>query len=308
VGLQLAPRVFVGIAARLVAVPVGAHGGHGPDVLLTEGSEEPPGWVRATDVEGTVEAFGSTCARAPLAAGALARLLRLTAGSSAAAAAAAESATYSTLLAGPEFMHWLGTRSGTGPSRAGPSAPTVLVEEYGGRFDLVLNRPDVHNAFNTAMRDELVGALRGTLSLPGSPEVRLRGAGPSFCSGGDLSEFGTAPDAASADAVRLARHPGLLLRRLGHRATAVLHGACVGAGIELAAFCSRVEAAGDTHIRLPELQMGLVPGAGGTVSIPRRIGARRTAFLALSGSTLDIDTALRWGLVDGLAKGPGPPG
>ena len=72
----------------------------------------------------------------------------------------------------------------------------------------------------------------------------------------------------------------------------------MGAGIELPAFARRVVAAEDAFFQLPELSLGLIPGAGGTVSIPRRIGRQRTARLALSGERLDAATALEWGLVD----------
>jgi enoyl-CoA hydratase/carnithine racemase len=59
----------------------------------------------------------------------------------------------------------------------------------------------------------------------------------------------------------------------------------------------------DTEIALPELGLGLIPGAGGTVSLPRRIGRRRTAYLALSGARLDSSTAATWGLVDSVVDG-----
>jgi enoyl-CoA hydratase/carnithine racemase len=81
-----------------------------------------------------------------------------------------------------------------------------------------------------------------------------------------------------------------------------VHGACVGAGVELPAFASRVVADPGARFRLPEVAMGLVPGAGGTVSLPRRIGRQRTCRLALTGEWLDAETALRWGLVDELAE------
>ncbi len=83
---------------------------------------------------------------------------------------------------------------------------------------------------------------------------------------------------------------------------AEVHGACIGAGIELPAFARRVVAREDTWFQLPELAMGLVPGAGGTVSIPRRIGRQRTAWLALTSQRIDAETAWRWGLVDELRK------
>jgi enoyl-CoA hydratase/carnithine racemase len=81
-----------------------------------------------------------------------------------------------------------------------------------------------------------------------------------------------------------------------------VHGACIGAGAELPAFVGRVVAAEGTFFQLPELSMGLVPGAGGTASLPRRIGRQRTAWMALSGERVDVETALRWGLVDEIAS------
>jgi enoyl-CoA hydratase/carnithine racemase len=77
-----------------------------------------------------------------------------------------------------------------------------------------------------------------------------------------------------------------------------LHGASMGAGIEVPALAGHVVAAAGTVISLPELGLGLVPGAGGTASIPRRIGRHRTAAMALSGARIDAATALAWGLVD----------
>jgi enoyl-CoA hydratase/carnithine racemase len=123
-----------------------------------------------------------------------------------------------------------------------------------------------------------------------------------FCSGGDLDEFGTLPDPATAHAIRSTRHPARLLHALEPRVECVVHGSCVGAGVELPAFATRVVARPDASFRLPELGMGLVPGAGGTVSLPRRIGRQRTAWLALTGVAIDVETALSWRLVDAIAE------
>jgi enoyl-CoA hydratase/carnithine racemase len=163
---------------------------------------------------------------------------------------------------------------------------------------LTLDRPEVHNAVNTQLRDELVAALSWAAEDPLVGEVHLRGRGRSFSAGGDLTEFGTVPDAATSYAVRLTRHPGLAVHRVAAMTQAWVHGHCVGAGCEIPAFAGRVHAAPNARFRLPELGMGLVPGAGGTVSLPRRIGRHRTAWLGLTGATLDAATALRWGLVD----------
>jgi enoyl-CoA hydratase/carnithine racemase len=90
----------------------------------------------------------------------------------------------------------------------------------------------------------------------------------------------------------------LLLSRCADRVEARVHGACVGAGAELPAFCRRVVAAPGAFFQLPEVGFGLVPGAGGTVSLPRRIGRQRTAWLALTGRRLPAELAREWGLVD----------
>jgi enoyl-CoA hydratase/carnithine racemase len=102
----------------------------------------------------------------------------------------------------------------------------------------------------------------------------------------------------------MTRSPARLLAGMAERVQVELHGACIGAGIELAAFARRVVARPDTRIHLPEIRMGLIPGAGGTASLPRRIGRQRTAFLALSGRWVDAETARAWGLVDALAEIP----
>jgi len=175
------------------------------------------------------------------------------------------------------------------------------VQRSPGRLELTLNRPEKRNAFSAEMRDALVEGLHVAVSDPSLREIVLRGQGAAFCSGGDLDEFGTLPDPATAHGVRSVRHPARLLSSCADRVRVELHGACVGAGIELPAFAARVVAKRDAFFHLPEVGFGLVPGAGGTVSIPRRIGRQRTAWLALSGARLDPDTALSWGLIDEIA-------
>jgi len=210
----------------------------------------------------------------------------------------AESLVYSTLQSGAEFGRWCATRR----AREVPPAarPVVDVERRGARLTLSLDRPERHNAFGIALRDALVEALQLAASDTTITEVILQGRGPSFCSGGDLDEFGRLPDPATAHAVRSTRHPGRLLAAIADRTRADVHGACIGAGVELPAFVSRVIARPDSFFQLPEVSMGLVPGAGGTVSLPRRIGRQRTAWMAITGERIDAETALAWGIVDAI--------
>lgn len=213
----------------------------------------------------------------------------------------AESLVYSVLQSGPEFRAWLETREPQ-PVPDAPE-PAVLAQRKGEQLRLTFNRPQRHNAFGVALRDGLAEGLGLALSDPEIEEVVLGGEGPSFCSGGDLAEFGSFPDPATAHAVRSTRNVGRMLHALARRARAEVHGACIGAGAELPAFVHRVSARGDAFFQLPEIGMGLVPGAGGTVSLPRRIGRQRTAWLALSGQRIDAKTALAWRLIDEIASG-----
>jgi enoyl-CoA hydratase/carnithine racemase len=212
-----------------------------------------------------------------------------------------ESLAYSTLQAGPEFARWLDER---GPARP-PDIPDPVVAERDGNTLLIrFNRPSRHNAFSTDARAALLEALDVARHDISVDEVVLAGNGPSFCSGGDLAEFGTFADPASAHLARTRHSPALVLdeltRRLGRRCRARVHGHVLGSGMEMAAFCGWVEAHPDSLIGLPELSLGLIPGAGGTVSITRRIGRWRTAYLVLSGQAIDAATALQWGLVDSV--------
>jgi enoyl-CoA hydratase/carnithine racemase len=215
------------------------------------------------------------------------------------AALGLESFAYSTLLGGREFAAWL-TRRGPRPLPPPAPQPPVLVERSMDTLGITLNRPERRNAYGREMRDELVEALRLAVLDSSISTVILRGAGPCFSSGGDLDEFGTTPDLATAHFIRTRAGAGLLLHQLTDRVEAHVHGSCVGAGIELPAFAGRVIARPGTKFRLPEVGMGLIPGAGGTVSLPGRIGRWRTCYLALSGLPLDAATALDWGLVDAI--------
>jgi enoyl-CoA hydratase/carnithine racemase len=234
----------------------------------------------------------------PRAAATLAGVLRVTGQVPVMDGLAAESAAYSALLAGGEFRRWLAGRALRRPQPE--SGATVLIERAGAELQILLNRPQRRNAFGRSMRDGLVEAFDVALADRSIDRVVLRGNGPAFCSGGDLDEFGTSTDVSTAHLIRLDRSVAARLDRCHDRVIARVHGACIGAGIELASFAGRIVARPDSFFQLPELAMGLLPGAGGTVGVTRRIGRWRTAYLALSGVRLDVGTALDWGLIDAV--------
>ena len=264
-----------------VLVQVGGDAEHEADVLV-ETNDELDVVAAAVDAN-------------PLASYALTGVLRATAELPVDEGLAVESLAYSMLLAGPEFARWLDARGPMDPPPTGDEP--VLLERDRDVLTITLNRPARHNAYAAALRDALVDALEVGVLDPGLTVV-LRGAGKSFCSGGDLAEFGTTPDVTTAHVIRTTRSAGRLLHALGSRLTIEVHGACIGAGTELGAFGHHVVVNGDAFFQLPEVAMGLIPGAGGTVSVTKRIGRHRAAWLALSGARLDVDSALAWGLVD----------
>lgn len=246
---------------------------------------------------GLRDRFAST----PLAALTYIWLLRQSAGLPVAAALSAESAAYSTLLAGPEFAAWLAGRGAPRPpdDRSDRVATTLA----GDVLSVRLTRPARRNAVDAAMRDALLAALAPAEWDP-ALQVDISGAGPSFSAGGDLDEFGSAVDPASAHVLRLGASVAEVLHRLRDRVTVRVHGTCLGAGFELPTFAGRVVAAPDTVLGLPELAMGLIPGAGGTVGIVRRAGRWRAAWLGLSGIRIGASTAQQWGLVDEIDDAP----
>lgn len=290
--LAPAPVIVVGLAVD----PVRIDDPDGLDVLLCERGFGLGPWADASFLESIVGAVAAN----PSAAVTLAQLLRVSASASAADAIVAESWVYSLLQSGVEHRAWLATRADRTP-KPRPEHPVVRLDRDGDHLHLTLDRPEVRNAYGTRMRDELVEGLELVELDPSIERAIVRGNGPAFCSGGDLDEFGTAPGPVAAHLVRTTRNAGLVLARVADRVEFRVHGACVGAGVELPAFSHRVVAAPDTTFRLPEVAMGLVPGAGGTSSIPRRIGRHRAAVMGLSGSPVDVETALAWGLVDEIA-------
>jgi enoyl-CoA hydratase/carnithine racemase len=225
----------------------------------------------------------------------LADVLDAAAGLEVVDALAVESLAYSTLLTGAGFSSW---RAGRPRRDVSQVAEPVLVRRRDDQLRITLNNPDRRNAFSAALRNGLLDALAVAEADSSIRSVVLDGNGPAFCSGGDLDEFGTATDLAAAHVLRTRHSVGLTVHRLADRVFPVLHGACIGAGIEIPAFADQVVARPDARFALPELSMGLLPGAGGTVSITRRIGRRRLEDWLRSGTTIDARTALDWGLVD----------
>ncbi|MSQ22292.1 MAG: enoyl-CoA hydratase/isomerase family protein [Dehalococcoidia bacterium] len=175
---------------------------------------------------------------------------------------------------------------------------TIIYEKQGPVARVTLNRPDVLNAYNVAMRDEMYEALE---AIRDDPEVRgvvLCGAGDrAFCAGADLTEFGTAPSQAIARQVRWERDVWGLFTSLDIPLVAAVHGYVLGSGLEIALLCDIRVAAEDAVFGLPETSLGMLPAAGGTQTLPRVFGPGPALDLLLTGRRINAREAYNLGLV-----------
>ena len=268
------------------------------DLLLTIAVGAPAPWVSVLPdrLDAELERLVESVRARPVAATTLCSVLRIGEHLSFDDGLKIESMAYSALLGGAEFAGWRATQPHQ--AVAEQSDPMVVVDRESDSVTLTINHPQAQNAMTAAMRDALYAALANVLDDPTAPQLILRGAGKCFSTGGAPGEFGTATDLAQAHVVRTLRSCAALLNRLGDRASVHLQGACIGSGLEIPAAAAHRFATPDTWFQLPELHMGLIPGAGGTVSVRRAIGRHRTAWMLLSGKRISAKLALIWGLID----------
>jgi len=265
------------------------------DVVLV-GRDAAPGTVQCPDPLAAAGRLAAAVEENPCASISLAWLLTATERTGIREALLAESATYSMLLSGAEFRRW---RLGSPSPSPSPGGERLRVAREGDVLRITLVRATRGNAMDARLRDELVEALSMAL-WDDRISVVVDAVGPSSGTGGELTEFGSTPDLPLAHLVRTASSVGGIVHSLRDRIEIRVHGRCYGAGVEVPAFAGTVVARRGTTFTLPEVSMGLIPGAGGTVSVPRRIGRHRAAWWMLSGEEIDADTAMAWGLVDAV--------
>lgn len=175
-------------------------------------------------------------------------------------------------------------------------APAVLYEQEGPVAIVSLNRPEVLNAYNVAMRDALFEALQAVRDDPDVRAMVLRGNGAAFSTGGDVSEFGSAPSPITAREVRWRRDVWGLLHALPKPTIAAVHGFTVGGGFEMALLCDLCIAAADVRFGYPETGLAMIPGVAGTQTTPRAVGLGRALDLVLTGRWLSASEAVAMGI------------
>jgi enoyl-CoA hydratase/carnithine racemase len=184
------------------------------------------------------------------------------------------------------------------------SRPPIVLERDDRIVTLTLDRPDVLNAYDRAMRDAIFSALEWLHAEPEVTVLVVQGNGRAFSTGGDLAEFGTAPSPLRAREVRQQRDVWRLWSTLPCVAVAAVHGHAAGGGLEMALLCDLIVCAHDARLSLPETGLGLMPGVGGTQTLPRAVGTGRAAAMLLAGDVVDGRSAVRTGLA--LRSVPGP--
>lgn len=175
---------------------------------------------------------------------------------------------------------------------------TIRYSKEEGVATITLWRPQVINAYNIQMRDEVWQALHAVRDDPGVRAVVVCGAGErGFCAGADLTEFGTAPSQAIARWVRFMRPVWEVWASIPKPFVCAIHGWCLGSGVEMALLCDLRVASEDAVFGMPEVALGMIPAAGGTQTLPRHIGLSRTLEVLLTNRRLSAREALEWGLV-----------
>lgn len=252
--------------------------------------------IAVTSIDET-KTLCANISRTPIAAMTLAQVMRCSTLLPLAEGLLVESLAYATLQAGPEFQSWSRANPPTEITLADNGSP-LLIEHDGNNLRVALNRPDRRNAISVELRDALTELFQLVIADKSIEQVAISGNGGCFSIGGDLDEFGTAPSPAEAHAIRSIRLPARYLIQCADRVAFHVHSACIGAGAEIPAFAGHISATRNAFFQLPEIQFGLIPGAGGCVSIPKRIGKQRAIYMALSGKKINAKTALEWGLID----------
>ena len=173
----------------------------------------------------------------------------------------------------------------------------IRYEKDGEIARLTLNRPEVLNAVNLDMRDELWDAFHAFRDDPDARVLVLRGEGSAFSAGADISDFGTAPSYVESRRARHERDLWDLLLHMPKPTIAAVHGYALGAGCEMALLCDLRIAADDARFGLPEVSLGYIPSAGGTQTLPRLIPPGVAMQMILTGDPIEAEEAYRLRLV-----------
>jgi len=186
------------------------------------------------------------------------------------------------------------------------SYETIEVATREGYLELILNRPEVLNALDQQVAEELCDALGWIREHDDVRAVLLRGEGRAFCSGGNLKDMERSLDGNPAEFFEapLAKihEAALLLAQLPRPVVGAIHGFAAGAGFNLALCCDLLLCTPETRFHQAFVRIGAVPDTGGTFFLPRRVGLGRALELFLLGEFVDAERALAIGIVNRVVR------
>jgi enoyl-CoA hydratase len=182
-----------------------------------------------------------------------------------------------------------------------PAEDRIQVRRSPPVLYLTIHRPEVRNALDRETRRELIAALDEHERDPEIRVVVLTGSGEkAFSAGADLRMFSAWTPAEALEYTRISRAALRKISEYPRPVIAKVRGYALGGGNELAMACDLVYAASDARFGQTEVNVGLMPGAGGTQRLPRMIGYRAAVELLYSGRTIDAEEALRRGLINAV--------
>jgi len=163
---------------------------------------------------------------------------------------------------------------------------------------LTLDNPPM-NLVTLGLTRELDAAVTRLAADPSIRVLIVTGAGErAFCAGSDIKEFGDVADDVVGKKLGIENDAFSRLAAFPSPTIAAIDGVAFGGGLELAVCCDLLVAGAEARLALPEVKLGVFPGSGGTVRVPRRIGEGRAKQLMFTGEPIDAATALAWGLVN----------
>jgi enoyl-CoA hydratase len=175
----------------------------------------------------------------------------------------------------------------------------LRIERAEGRATLVVSRPDKLNALNDRTIGELDAAFRELAADPDVRGVIVTGEGEkAFVAGADIAELSTMGSIDGIAVSRKGQEAFRRLERMGKPVVAAVNGYALGGGMELALACHLRVASEKARFGLPEVKLGIIPGYGGTVRLPRIVGRGRALEMILTGEMVGADRALEMGLVN----------
>jgi enoyl-CoA hydratase len=180
----------------------------------------------------------------------------------------------------------------------------ILVERDGAVATITINRPKVLNALSMATLDELRRAILALKYDDGVRAIILTGAGDkSFIAGADINELSEQTPVGGREHALRGQHVLDLVEHMGKPVIAAINGYALGGGCELAMACTIRIAADTAKLGQPEINLGIIPGYGGTQRLSRLIGRGRALELMLTGDQLTAAEAHRLGLVNRVVTG-----